>query len=54
MILISIVVLICWIIISILDAVNCTNNRKCIWLDYWLLYGVLIINLIDNIVEKRA
>ena len=52
MISISIAALICWLIVGILNIINCVNNRKCSWLDYWLLYGVFIINFIDDILEK--
>ena len=52
MISISIAALICWLIVGILNIINCVNNRKCSWLDYWLLYVVLIINLIDEIFKK--
>ena len=49
---ISIMVLVCWITVGILNVVNCVRNHKCHWLDYWLVYGVLIINLIGKVVEK--
>lgn len=49
---ISIMALICWLIVGILNIVSCARNYKCSWLDYWLVYGVLIINLIDEVFEK--
>ena len=49
---ISIMALICWLIVGVLNIVDCTSHRKCSWLNYWLLYGVLIINLIDEVFEK--
>lgn len=52
MISIYIVAIICWAIVGILNIINYVNNRKCSWLDYWLVYGVLIITLIDEIFEK--
>ena len=52
MISISVFALICWIIVGILNTVNYVNNRECRWIDYWLVYGVLIVNLIDEIFEK--
>ena len=52
MILISITCLICWSIVGILNILNCIHNNQCNWIDYWLLYGVFILNLFDNIVEK--
>lgn len=52
MISISVFVLICWVIVGILNIVNYVNNRKCQWIDYWILYGVLILNLINNIIVK--
>ena len=54
MISISVVPLIIWIIVGLLNFVNCINHQKCTWFDYWLSYGVLIIALIDNLVEELA
>ena len=52
MISISIVVLLLWLIVGGLNLARCIIKRECSWLDYWLVYGVLIVNLIDDIVEK--
>ena len=52
MISISIAVLVLWLIVGGLNLARCITKRKCSWLDYWLVYGVLIINLIDEIFEK--
>ena len=52
MISISIVAIICWAIVGILNIVNYVNNRECRWIDYWLVYGVLIVSLVDKVVEK--
>ena len=52
MISIYIVAIICWAIVGILNIVNYVNNRECRWIDYWILYGVFIINLINNTIEK--
>ena len=51
---ISIMVLVCWLIVGGLGLINCITKRECRWIDYWLVYGVLIVNLIDNIIEKSA
>ena len=52
MISISIAVLMIWLIVGGLNLVRCITKRECSWLDYWLLYVVLIINLIDEIFKK--
>ena len=52
MISISIAVLVIWLIVGGLNLVRCITKRECSWLDYWLLYVVLIINLIDEVFEK--
>ena len=52
MISISIVAIICWAIVGILNILNCIHNNKCNWIDYWLLYGVFILNLINDIIVK--
>ena len=52
MISISIAVLVIWLIVGGLNLVRCITKRECSWLDYWLLYLGLIINLIDEIFEK--
>lgn len=49
---ISIMALVCWLIVGILNLASCIIKHECRWLDYWLLYGVLIINLIDEVFEK--
>ena len=49
---ISIMVLVCWLIVGGLGLINCITKRECRWIDYWLVYGVLIVNLIDEIFEK--
>ena len=54
MISISVFALICWIIVGGLGLINCITKRECRWIDYWLVYGVLIVNLIDDIIEKLA
>ena len=52
MISISIAVLVLWLIVGGLNLARCITKRECSWLDYWLLYVVLIINLIDEIFKK--
>ena len=52
MISISIAALVIWLIVGGLNLVRCITKRECSWLDYWLLYVVLIINLIDEIFKK--
>ena len=52
MISISVVALICWLVVGGLNLARCITKRECGWLDYWLVYGVLIVNLIDEIFEK--
>ena len=54
MISISVVALICWLVVGGLGLINCITKRECRWIDYWLVYGVLIVNLIDNIIEELA
>ena len=49
---ISIMVLVCWLIVGGLGLINCITKRECRWIDYWLVYGVLIVNLIDEVFEK--
>ena len=52
MISISIAVLVLWLIVGGLNLARCIAKHECRWLDYWLLYVVLIINLIDEVFEK--
>lgn len=52
MIPISIAALVIWLIVGGLNLARRITKRECSWLDYWLVYGVLIINLIDEIFEK--
>ena len=49
---ISIMVLVCWLIVGVINLASCITKHECRWLDYWLLYVVLIINLIDEVFEK--
>ena len=49
---ISIMVLVCWLTVGVLDLARCITKHKCNWLDYWLVYVVLIINLVDEVFEK--
>ena len=49
---ISIMVLVCWLTVGVINLASCITEHECKWLDYWLVYGVLIINLIDEIFEK--
>ena len=51
---ISIMVLVLWAIVGILGFVNCISGRTCKWIDYWLVYGVLIVSLVDKVVEELA
>ena len=52
MISISIVAIICWAIVGIFNVVNYVNNRKCRWIDYWILYVVFITTLINDVIVK--
>ena len=52
MISIYIVAIICWAIVGILNIVNYVSNRECRWIDYWILYGVFILNLINDVIVK--
>ena len=52
MISISIVAIICWAIVGILNIVNYVNDRECRWIYYWILYGVFILNLINDVIVK--
>ena len=52
MISISVVALVLWAIVGILGFVNCISGRTCKWIDYWLVYGVLIVSLVNEIFEK--
>ena len=52
MISISVVVLVLWLIVGGLNLARCITKRECSWLDYWLVYVVLIVNLIDEIFDK--
>lgn len=54
MISISIVALVLWAIVGILGFVNYISGRTCKWIDYWLVYGVLIVSLVDKVVEELA
>ena len=49
---ISIMALICWLTVGVLDLASCITKHECRWPDYWLVYVVLIINLIDEVFEK--
>ena len=49
---ISIMVLVCWLTVGVLNLARCITKRECNWLDYWLVYVVLIINLADEVFEK--
>ena len=49
---ISIMVLVCWLTVGVLNLASYITKHECRWLDYWLVYGVLIINLIDEVFEK--
>ena len=50
MISISITCLICWSIVGILNILNRIHNNQCNWIDYWLVYGVLIVILVEKLV----
>ena len=52
MISISVVVFVLWLIVGGLGLINCITKRECRWIDYWLVYGVLIVSLVDKVVEK--
>ena len=42
--------LVLWAIVGILSFVNCISGRTCKWIDYWLVYGVLIVILVEKLV----
>ena len=54
MISISVVSIIIWVIVGLINLISCINHFECTWGNYWLVYGVLIVALINQIVEKLA
>lgn len=54
MISVLVVALIMWIIAGLLGLINCLKGNECRWIDYWIVYGVLIAILVNQIVEKLA
>ena len=43
----NIIILICWSIVGIMQAVNCAKKtRQPSWLEYWCIYIVMMVNII--------
>ena len=54
MISISVGAFILWIIVGVLGLINCINGRECRWINYWLVYSMLMITFSNQIAEKLA
>ena len=48
---IYILILAIWIIIGIISLVKCIQHLEVTWIDYWLIYVVLIISLLKIILK---
>ena len=48
---IYILILAIWIIIGIISLYKCTQHLEVTWIDYWLIYVVLIISLLKIILK---
>ena len=48
---IYILILAIWIIIGILSLVKCIQHLEVTWIDYWLIYVVLIISLLKIVLK---
>ena len=49
---ISIMVLVCWLTVGVINLASCITKRECRWIVYWFVYVVLIVNLIDDVIVK--
>ena len=54
MISISVIAFIMWVIVGLLGLINCLNGRECRWINYWLVYSMLMITFSNQIAEKLA
>ena len=48
---IYIIILVMWITVGILSLVKCIQHLDVTWIDYWLIYVVLIISLLKIILK---
>ena len=48
---IYILILAIWIIIGIISLYKCIQHLEVTWIDYWLIYVVLIISLLKIILK---
>ncbi len=48
---IYILILVIWIIIGIISLYKCTQHLEVTWIDYWLIYVVLIISLLKIVLK---
>ena len=48
---IYILILAIWIIIGIISLYKCTQHLEVTWIDYWLIYIVLIISLLKIVLK---
>lgn len=48
---IYILILAIWIIIGIISLYKCTQHLEVTWIDYWLIYVVLIISLLKIVLK---
>ena len=49
----NLVLIIIWLFIGLIQIISIICNKKSArWLEYWLLYGVLITDLINNYLKS--
>lgn len=49
----NLVLIIIWLLVGLIQVISIVRIKKSVcWLEYWLIYVVLIINLIDNYLKS--
>ena len=49
----NLVLIILWLLVGLIQVISIVRIKRSInWLEYWLVYVVLIINLIDNYLKS--
>ena len=49
----NLVLIIIWLLVGLIQVISIVRIKKSVhWLEYWLVYVVLIINLIDNYLKS--
>ena len=49
----NLILIVIWLFVGLIQVIGIIRSKKSVcWLEYWLVYGVLIVNLINDYLKS--